>query len=56
MFSGDALPWLAKNISSIAFGGNDRRTGYLGNLPDNRVYTFKSPVAGVMPSHWKVRV
>jgi sugar lactone lactonase YvrE len=47
---------LAKSISSIAFGGPDRRTGYMGNLLDNRIYTFRSPVAGAKPSHWGVRV
>lgn len=43
-----------KSISSIAFGGPDRRTAYLGNLLDDRVYTFRSPVAGAKPSHWEV--
>lgn len=41
-----------KSISSIAFGGPDRRTVYLGNLLDDKVYSFKSPVAGAEPSHW----
>ena len=41
-----------KNISSIAFGGPDRRTGYLGNLLDDRIYSFDSPVAGAEPVHW----
>ncbi len=41
-----------KNISSIAFGGPDRRTGYLGNLLDDRIYRFDSPVAGAEPVHW----
>ena len=42
-----------KNISSIAFGGLARRTGYLGNLLDDRIYTFESPVAGLEPVHWR---
>lgn len=41
-----------KSISSIAFGGPDRRTVYLGNLLDDKVYTFQSPVAGAKPAHW----
>jgi len=42
-----------KNISSIAFGGPERRTAYLGNLLDDRIYTFESPVAGLEPVHWR---
>ncbi|MDP6707135.1 MAG: SMP-30/gluconolactonase/LRE family protein [Alphaproteobacteria bacterium] len=42
-----------KSISSIAFGGPDLKTIYLGNLLDDKVYTFQSPVAGVAPSHWR---
>lgn len=53
---GKVVSKLAKSISSIAFGGPDRRTGYLGNLLDNRIYTFQSPVAGATPSHWGVKV
>lgn len=45
-----------RSISSIAFGGPDRRTAYLGNLLDDRVYTFRSPVAGAKPSHWNVKL
>jgi len=45
-----------KSVSSIAFGGPDRRTAYLGNLLDDKLYTFQSPVAGVAPSHWDVRL
>ena len=41
-----------KSISSIAFGGPDRRTAYLGNLLDDRLYSFRSPVAGLAPVHW----
>lgn len=42
-----------KNISSIAFGGPDLRTAYLGNLLDQRLARFLAPVAGVPPVHWK---
>ena len=45
-----------KSISSIAFGGPDRRTAYLGNLLDSKIYTFESPVPGFTPSHWNVRL
>ena len=43
-----------KQISSIAFGGKDLRTAYLGNLLDDRIYSFQSPVAGQPMSHWRV--
>lgn len=41
-----------KNISSLAFGGPDLRTAYLGCLQGDCLMTFRSPVAGVAPSHW----
>lgn len=41
------------NISSIAFGGPDRRTGYLGCLQGSRIASFRSPIAGVEPCHWR---
>lgn len=47
---------VARSISSIAFGGPDRRTAYMGNLLDDRIYSFQSPVAGAVPSHWRVRI
>ncbi len=47
---------VARSISSIAFGGPDRKTAYMGNLLDDRVYTFRSPVAGAVPSHWRVKI
>jgi sugar lactone lactonase YvrE len=43
-----------QSISSIAFGGADRRTVFLGNLLDHRIYSFRSPVAGAEPSHWNI--
>jgi sugar lactone lactonase YvrE len=42
-----------RNISSIAFGGHDRRTAYLGCLLDDAIYAFRSPVAGLAPAHWQ---
>lgn len=47
---------VARSISSIAFGGPDRKTIYLGNLLDNKIYTFRSPVAGAAPPHWSVKM
>ena len=41
-----------KNITSIAFGGLDRRTAYLGCLAGDALATFHSPVSGLAPSHW----
>ncbi len=40
------------NISSLAFGGPDLRTAYLGCLLDDRLYRFRAPVAGRPPVHW----
>ena len=47
---------VAQSVSSIAFGGADRKTVFLGNLLDDKLYTFKSPVAGAAPSHWELRL
>ena len=41
-----------KNISSLAFGGPDLRTAYLGCLLGDSIATFRSPVAGAPPVHW----
>jgi hypothetical protein len=41
-----------KNISSIAFGGADLRTAYLGCLKGDSLAFFRSPVAGHPPVHW----
>lgn len=41
-----------RNISSIAFGGPDLRTGYLGCLLGDRIATLSMPVAGAAPVHW----
>lgn len=43
------------NISSIAFGGSDRRSCYLGCLLGGQLMSFRSPWAGVEPVHWHVR-
>ena len=49
----DQLDTQLKSLSSIAFGGADRQTAYLGNLLDDCIYSFRSPVAGIRPPHWK---
>jgi sugar lactone lactonase YvrE len=43
-----------KHLSSIAFGGVDLRTVYLGSLGGPSVPYFRSPIAGHAMSHWKV--
>ena len=40
------------NISSLAFGGADLATAYLGCLPAMRSRASASPVAGHPPVHW----
>ena len=42
-----------KNISSIAFGGCDLKTIFLGCLLGNQITTFKSSISGLKPSHWE---
>lgn len=42
------------NVSSLAFGGPDRRTAYLGSVLGNRLISFRSPVAGARVAHWEV--
>jgi len=41
-----------RNISSLAFGGADLRTAYLGCLQGDSLASFRSPVAGHPPVHW----
>ena len=41
-----------RNVSSVAFGGPDLRTVYLGNLGGDRLATFRSEIAGAQPPHW----
>lgn len=42
-----------RNLSSIAFGGPDLRTGYLGCLLGQSIAMTRLAVAGVPPVHWK---
>jgi streptogramin lyase len=41
-----------RNISSLAFGGADLRTGYLGCLLGESLATVRMPAAGHPPIHW----
>jgi hypothetical protein len=41
-------------ITSVAFGGADLRTVYLGSLTSSRVVSFRSDIAGEVPAHWTV--
>jgi sugar lactone lactonase YvrE len=43
------------NISSLAFGGPDLKTAYLGCLLDDKIRSFISPIAGQKPVHWNRR-
>lgn len=42
-----------RNISSIAFGGADLRTAYLGCLLGDAIASIPTPVAGSPPVHWR---
>jgi len=41
------------NLSSIAFGGPDLKTLYLGGLGNREVQVLRSPVAGLPMEHWQ---
>lgn len=41
-----------KNITSLAFGGPDLRTAYMGSLAGDSLAVFRSPVAGLPLAHW----
>jgi sugar lactone lactonase YvrE len=41
-----------KNVSSLAFGGADLRTAYLGCLLGDSIAAFRVPVPGSPPVHW----
>jgi sugar lactone lactonase YvrE len=42
-----------RNIASVAFGGADLKTVYLGCLNGTGVVTFASPIAGAEPVQWR---
>ncbi len=41
------------NCASIGFGGPDLKTCYIGSLAADRIASFRSPVAGAVPPHWR---
>lgn len=41
-----------RNISSLAFGGPDLRSAYLGSLLGDSIACFRSPIMGRPPTHW----
>jgi SMP-30/Gluconolactonase/LRE-like region len=43
---------ILRNISSLAFGGSDLKTGYLGCLLGDSIACVQMPVAGHPPVHW----
>ncbi|NNG05047.1 MAG: hypothetical protein HKM95_13245, partial [Inquilinus sp.] len=48
-----AIGTTLRNISSLAFGGADLRTGHLGCLLGDAVGRLRLPVAGHPPAHWR---
>jgi hypothetical protein len=44
---------LLSNLSSIAFGGPDLKSVYLGGLGHNSLRVLRSPVPGAQMSHWQ---
>lgn len=48
----DARGRVLNNLSSLAFGGRDRRTLFMGSLTASRVACLDAPVAGQRPVHW----
>ena len=42
-----------KNIASVAFGGPDLKTVYLGCLNGTAIVSFPSPIAGAEPVQWR---
>ena len=42
-----------RNISSLAFGGTDLRTAYLGCLLGDSIATFRTEIRGEPPLHWE---
>jgi hypothetical protein len=43
------------NVSSLAFAGEDRRTGLFGVLLSDRLPMIRLPFAGAKPVHWEWR-
>jgi len=45
---------LLQQLTSVAFGGPDRRTVYLGSLHGSCLYRFRTTVSGAVPPHWSL--
>ncbi len=45
---------LLQQVTSVAFGGPDRRTVYLGSLHGTCLYRFRTNVSGAMLTHWSL--
>ncbi len=45
-----------KNLSSLAFGGRNLRTAFLGSLQGERIGFFRAPVMGRPPVHWHFNI
>lgn len=43
---------ILRHPTSVAFGGPDLRTVYVGSLVMDRLFTFRSPIAGEPMYHW----
>ena len=41
-----------QHVTSVAFGGDDLRTAYVGCLHTDCVFRFRSEIAGAAPPHW----
>jgi sugar lactone lactonase YvrE len=41
-----------QHVTSIAFGGSDLRTAYIGCLHTDCIFRFRSEIAGIAPPHW----
>ncbi len=44
------------SISSLAFGGDDLCTAYVGNLLSDCIWRFRAPVPGKRPLHYDVDI
>ena len=44
---------MLQQLTSVAFGGPDRRTAYLGSLHGSSVYSFRAAVAGAPVPWWE---
>ncbi len=43
-----------QHVTSVAFGGPDLRSVYLGSLHNTCIHRFRAPVAGARPTHWRI--